>query len=51
MPVFLLGVALGGLSGGVTFGLTADGHVAAIVGVIAAVLTWLGIAAFIAVDD
>ncbi|WP_394436208.1 hypothetical protein [Streptomyces sp. SGAir0957] len=51
MPLFLLGLALGGISGGVTFGLTADGQLAAIVGGIAAVLTWLGIAALIFVDD
>ncbi|MFE3049574.1 hypothetical protein ACFXIY_21280 [Streptomyces albidoflavus] len=51
MPLFFLGLLLGGLSGGVTFGLTADGQIAAIVGAIAAVLTWLGIATLLFADD
>lgn len=51
MPLFLLGVALGGISGGVTYALTADGQLAAILGVIAAVLTWLGIATVIFAND
>jgi len=51
MPLFLLGLVLGGLSGGITYGLTADGQLAAIVGAVAAVLTWLGIAALIIADD
>lgn len=51
MPRFILGLVLGALSGGVTFGLTADGQLAAIIGVIAAVLTWLGLATLIIADD
>ncbi|ELP64167.1 hypothetical protein PV735_05420 [Streptomyces turgidiscabies] len=51
MPLFLLGLALGGISGGVTYGLTADSGVAGIVGVIAAVLTWFGLATVIFGDD
>jgi uncharacterized membrane protein len=51
MPLFLLGIALGGLSGGVTYALTTDGQIAAIVGAVAAVLTWIGCAAVIFVDD
>ncbi|MFI6032987.1 hypothetical protein ACIBBD_02155 [Streptomyces sp. NPDC051315] len=51
MPVFILGIVLGAISGGVTYGLSADGQLAAIVGAIAAVLTWLGIASLIIADD
>jgi hypothetical protein len=51
MPVFVLGVALGAISGGITYGLSADGQLAAIVAVVAAVLTWLGIATLIIADD
>ena len=51
MPLFILGLALGGISGGVTFGLTADGQLAAIVGIIAAVLTWFGLATLLFADD
>ncbi|MFE7899208.1 hypothetical protein ACFU3E_17095 [Streptomyces sp. NPDC057424] len=51
MPTFILGVLLGAISGGITYGLTSDGQLAAIVGAIAAVLTWLGIASLILADD
>jgi hypothetical protein len=51
MPVFLLGLVLGGISGSVTFGLTADGQLAAIIGAFAAVLTWLGLATLLIADD
>ncbi|MFD7556501.1 hypothetical protein ACFV9E_18425 [Streptomyces sp. NPDC059835] len=42
MPRFLLGLALGALSGGVTYRLTADPAVAGLFAAIATVLTWLG---------
>ncbi|MFF8656786.1 hypothetical protein [Streptomyces huasconensis] len=51
MPLFLLGLVLGGLSGGITFGLTADGQLAAAIALIAAVLTWLGLATLLVADD
>ncbi|MFT9821203.1 hypothetical protein [Lysinibacillus sp. NPDC056185] len=51
MPLFLLGLALGAFSAGTTYWWTADSQAAAIVGIIAAVLTWLGLATFIALDD
>ncbi|MGA5869290.1 hypothetical protein [Streptomyces cinereoruber] len=51
MPLFLLGLALGSLSGTITHALTDDGQLAAIVGAIAAVLTWLGLATLLIADD
>jgi hypothetical protein len=51
MPLFILGLALGSVSGVTAFGLTDDGQLAAIVGAVAAVLTWLGIATLILADD
>ncbi|MFE4328714.1 hypothetical protein ACFRQM_04445 [Streptomyces sp. NPDC056831] len=51
MPLFLLGVALGALSGVCTYAYTGHGNLAAIVGIIAAVLTWCGIATFATLDD
>lgn len=51
MSVFLLGLVLGGISGSVTFGLTADAQLAAIIGAVAAVLTWLGLATLLITDD
>ncbi|WP_406000714.1 hypothetical protein [Streptomyces sp. NBC_00829] len=51
MPLFILGLLLGGISGGITYGLTTDGQLAAIVGVVAMVLTWLGLASLIIADD
>lgn len=51
MPLFLLGLLLGAISGVVTYGLTADSQLASIAGIIAAVLTWLGLATFLAFDD
>ncbi|WP_416975633.1 hypothetical protein [Streptomyces sp. 4F14] len=51
MPTFILGLVLAALSGGITYGLTTDGQLAAIVGTIAAVLTWLGIATLLIADD
>ncbi|MFF5972248.1 hypothetical protein ACFY7C_12085 [Streptomyces sp. NPDC012769] len=49
--IFALGLILGGLSGGVTYGLTTDGGAALLVGVIAAVLTWCGLATLLIADD
>ncbi|MDW4900631.1 hypothetical protein RB625_19670 [Streptomyces californicus] len=51
MPLFLLGLLLGSLSGLVTYGLTDETQLALIAAAIAAVLTWLGLAAFLALDD
>ncbi|MGW7435674.1 hypothetical protein [Streptomyces sp. NPDC054849] len=51
MPLFLLGLALGALSGGATYLITADGLIAGVAAGVAAVLTWLGIGAFILLDD
>jgi hypothetical protein len=51
MGRFLLGLTLGGLSGGITYTLTHNGQTATITGLIAAALTWLGIAALILADD
>lgn len=48
---FLLGLILGGLSGGITYGLTTDSTAALIVGAIAAVLTWCGLATVLIADD
>ncbi|MBD0838773.1 hypothetical protein [Streptomyces sp. TRM68416] len=50
MPVFLLGLVLAALSGGGTWALTADGQLALVVGVVVAVLTWLGHAFLILID-
>lgn len=51
MPLFLLGIVTGGLSGGITYALTADTAVALVVAAIAAGLTWLGIVTFLVADD
>ncbi|MFS0695110.1 hypothetical protein [Streptomyces nitrosporeus] len=51
MPLFMLGVALGTLSGICTYALTTDGHLSAIIGAIAATLTWLGLATLAILDD
>lgn len=51
MPLFLLGLTLGAISGAVTYWLTADNQLAAIVGIIAAVLTWIGCATLLALDN
>ncbi|WP_158920596.1 hypothetical protein [Streptomyces sp. NBRC 109706] len=51
MPLFLLGLLLGALSGGGTYALTSDSQLAAIVGLIVAVVTWLGHALIVLVDD
>jgi uncharacterized membrane protein len=51
MPVFIGGLLLGGLSGAVTYAGTADGQLAAAVAAVVAVLTWLGFACVIFLDD
>lgn len=51
MPLFLLGLLLGALSGGGTYALTSDGQLGAVVGVVAAVVTWCGYALVVLVDD
>ncbi|MGW1976706.1 hypothetical protein [Streptomyces sp. NPDC001889] len=51
MRVFLAGLFLGGLSGSVTYGLSADPATAVAVGAIVAVLAWLGVVAVIFVSD
>lgn len=51
MLTFLLGLLLGGLSGGGTYALTSDGQLGAIVGVVVTVACWLGVAAIILIDD
>ncbi|WP_190329526.1 hypothetical protein [Streptomyces venezuelae] len=51
MITFIAGLALGGLSGGLTFMATADGQLAAVVGVVVMLLCWLGVAAVVVLDD
>lgn len=51
MPLFLLGLLLGALSGGATYWLTTDSQLAVIVGAIATVATWLGISLLAVVTD
>ncbi|MDG9703763.1 hypothetical protein [Streptomyces sp. DH37] len=51
MPHFLIGLLLGALSGGVTYHFTADGRLAAIIGVIVFLAAWLGIWAVLVIDD
>ncbi|MFD7763581.1 hypothetical protein [Streptomyces microflavus] len=51
MPVFLLGLLLGALSGFGTYLYTGHAQLGAAVGLIAAVLTWLGIWSLIFASD
>lgn len=51
MRIFLFGLFLGGLSGGATQAATGTPQLAAAVGVVAAVATWLGCATLIMVFD
>ncbi|WP_199881799.1 hypothetical protein [Streptomyces sp. CB03911] len=51
MPVFILGLLLGGVSGVGTYILTADGSLSALVAAAVAVCCWLGIAAVLFIDD
>lgn len=48
---FLLGVILGAVSGGLTYALTAEGLLALIIGAVVMILTWLGFAGVIVIDD
>ncbi|MGW8762351.1 hypothetical protein ACWGN5_07610 [Streptomyces sp. NPDC055815] len=49
--ILLLGLVLGGLSGGITYALTAEASLALLVGIVATVLTWLGAATLLFLDD
>ena len=51
MPVFFAGLLLGALSGGITYGMSLDGQLALIAGAVATVLSWLGCASVIFLDD
>ncbi|MFI7563816.1 hypothetical protein ACIBVM_18500 [[Kitasatospora] papulosa] len=51
MPLFLLGIACGLISGTATYAYTGAGQISAAVGIIAAVLTWCGIAVLAIFDD
>ncbi|MCM1977183.1 hypothetical protein [Streptomyces sp. G1] len=51
MPVFAAGLLLGGMSGLITYLMSGDGQLAAIAAAIAAVLTWIGCAFLIFIDD
>lgn len=51
MRVFRLGLLLGGLSGGATYLYTGALGVSAIVGAVAAALTWFGLGTVIVCDD
>ncbi|MGW1938994.1 hypothetical protein [Streptomyces goshikiensis] len=51
MPLFLLGLLLGALSGGATYLVTVDSQLAVIAALIAAVVTWLGIGALVVLND
>ena len=51
MPLFLLGLALGAISGTVTYLLTTDTLTAGVAALVAAVLTWLGIGAIVLLTD
>lgn len=51
MPVIVLGLALGALSGTVTYALTTSPGLAGLVAGLAALLTWVGIAALVWLDN
>lgn len=48
---FIIGLLLGGISGGLTYALTDDSELGLIVGVIVTVLAWLGVAGILVLDD
>ncbi|MGW3152708.1 hypothetical protein [Streptomyces sp. NPDC001089] len=49
MPIVSAGFLLGALSGGITYGMSLDGRLAAYAGAAAVLLTWLG-CAFLALE-
>ncbi|MGW4602723.1 hypothetical protein ACWENS_05535 [Streptomyces sp. NPDC004532] len=49
--MFVLGLVLGAVSGGVTYLATASPTLAAVAGGVAAVLTWCGVVTFLFLDD
>ncbi|MFG2826072.1 hypothetical protein ACGFWI_01090 [Streptomyces sp. NPDC048434] len=51
MITFLLGLLLGGISGGGTYALTTDSHLALVVGGVVTIACWLGVAAVIFIDE
>ncbi|MER6240771.1 hypothetical protein ABT185_32800 [Streptomyces clavifer] len=51
MRIFLLGLFLGGVSGGIAQHFTGDPQLATAVGAVAAIATWLGTATLIFVFD
>ena len=51
MFTFLLGLLLGGISGGGTYALTGDGQLGAVIGVVVTLACWLGVAAIVWIDD
>lgn len=51
MSVFAAGLLLGALSGGITYGMSLDGQLAAITAGAATLLTWFGCAVLIFFDD
>ncbi|MGW3321105.1 hypothetical protein [Streptomyces virginiae] len=50
MPRFLAGLILGGISAGLTYAASTDPQLAALIGAIAAILTWCGILTLIIGD-
>lgn len=51
MPVVLAGLLLGALSAAITYGMSFDGQLAAYAGGAAVILTWIGCAFLIFIDD
>lgn len=51
MPLFLAGLALGGISSGLTYAYTGNPQLTAAAGILAAIITWLGIASVIYIHD
>lgn len=51
MPLFLLGLACGLISGAATYAYTGHGPISTAVGIIAAALTWVGTITLAILDD